>query len=407
MSTVGPNLVARVHPKAPAYYLVGAADRAMALLDETSAVGFEAVLELSGVLDLTALEMAWTRLVSLHPILACIRNRDRWQPTEMPPLGDDVPQLTHDRPPVALRIDHRPEVVRVTLMCNHVALDGTASRLLLADLREEYEAVLYDRPERPSDRTPRTLEAWVGTTDWRASAAASVRSATVWWQTPPSTHVDPGPGVEERADDCDLLELGPLLEYFTEARRRYRWSVDAVLVGILEKAWARVFGEPRADSTWLVARDLRPALGIGGGIGNLSVAAGVSFPNPDATLTETIDRAEATLATQADDLVTAGKAMGRWNSLTDVAFAQMVRRGMRLRAFRSLSNVGQLGASLDNWGDATLERVWFVGPLADPPYNSFIATGHGASTLVTVRTSPTWLTKEHARALERAALELV
>jgi hypothetical protein len=85
----------------------------------------------------------------------------------------------------------------------------------------------------------------------------------------------------------------------------------------------------------------------------------------------------------------------------------MVRRNEARRAYRSVSNVGQLGDSLDDWGGARLTKVWFVGPLAHPPYTSFIATGHGRSTLVSVRTSPGWLTMDHGRELERAALELV
>jgi hypothetical protein len=407
VSTAGPNLVGRAYPETASYYLVGAADRAMALLDGSSAVGFEAIVELKGAVDIAALERAWSRLVARHPILTCVRTGDRWRPSAQPEFGEDAKQPTHDLPPVALRVVSTQGLVRVILLCNHVAFDGTASRVLLGDLRDEYVAVLDDRPERLPDRTPRTLEAWAKATEWRVSAAAAIRSATAWWQSPPSTHVDPGQGPIERADDHALLELGPLLEHLTEARRRHRWSVDAMLVGVLEKAWARVFGPPRADSTWLVARDLRPALGIGGGIGNLSVAAAVSLPDPDATLTEVIDRAEAALASQTDDLITAGTAMRRWNALTDVSFAQMLRRGKGLRAFRSLSNVGQLGNSLDSWGEATLNRAWFVGPLADPPYTSFIATGHAASTLVAVRTSPTWLNAEDARALERAALRLV
>jgi hypothetical protein len=84
----------------------------------------------------------------------------------------------------------------------------------------------------------------------------------------------------------------------------------------------------------------------------------------------------------------------------------MLRRSERLRCYRSVSNVGQLGESLDDWGPASLAKVWFVGPLAHPPYTSFIATGHGSSTLVSVRTSPHWLTNEQAVALEQAALEL-
>ena len=226
-------------------------------------------------------------------------------------------------------------------------------------------------------------------------------------QTPPSTHLDPGIPGEGGAREHALLELGPVIRALADLRHRYHWSVDAVLVAVLEKAWASLFGAPPAHSSWLVARDLRPALGVTRGIGNLSVPAGVSLPDSTADLHTMVDQAQASLQAQSDDAATAAAAMRRFARYAEPAFTAMVRRNESRRAYRSLSNVGQLGGSLDDWGDATLSRVWFVGPLAHPPYTSFIATGNGSSTLVSVRTSPGWLTADHARRLEQAALDLV
>lgn len=364
----------------------------MARLDEVSAVGFEAIVELQGVVDEEALGEAWERLVDLHPILGCVRDGSLWRP---------------DGSSASLRMTPLPDGLRLTMLCNHVAFDGVASRILLGDLREEYESVLDGKPARPTDWSPRTLEAYSDGIDWRRATTAAVRSVSSWWRAPMSTHLDPALISDEPATGHAVLELGPVLETLTPSRRKYHWSVDAVLVGVLEKAWAAVFGAPSAASSWLVARDLRPTLGWTRGIGNLSMAAGVSIPDPTADLIAVIDRAEAALASQSPKMVVEALPLGRWRQAADLTFATMLRRSARLRAYRSVSNVGQLGGSLNRWGGASLNRVWFVGPLAHPPYNSFIATGHGSSTLVSVRTSPTWLTEEHARALEQAALDLI
>jgi hypothetical protein len=383
------------------------ADQAMARVDETSSVGFSAIVELRGDIDQTALAEAWGRLAALHPILTCVREGTKWRPVGPPPMGGDEMAPNHDQPPVALRVTPAPDGLRLTMLCNHVAFDGVASLILVGDLRDEYESVLEGRPVRPPDWAPRTLEAHTADVDWRTATTAALRSASSWWRAPVSTHVDPGPMSDLPAEDHAILEMGPVLETLTPARRRYHWSVDAVLVGVLEKAWAEVFGPPRAESTWLVARDMRPALGWARGIGNLSMAAGVSIADPTSDLMTMIDRAQAALATQSPDLAATALPLSRWRQTANATFASMLRRSARLRAHRSVSNVGQLGDSLDRWGAATLHRVWFVGPLAHPPYNSFIATGHGPSTLVSVRTSPTWMTDDHARALEEAAQTLV
>jgi hypothetical protein len=196
-----------------------------------------------------------------------------------------------------------------------------------------------------------------------------------------------------------------VLQVLAPARRRYHWSTDAVLLGVLEKAWASVLGTPETDSSWLVAQDLRPALGIARGVGNLSVIAGVSIADPRSDLMTVIDGIDAEIKTQSGDLITASAAIKPWGFAAG-SFPRMLRRSEKLRCYRSISNVGQLGESLDGWESASMDRVWFVGPLAHPPYTSFIAAGHGSSTLVSVRTSPHWLTHEQAMALERAALEL-
>lgn len=307
---------------------------------------------------------------------------------------------------MALRVAPIPGGARLTMLCNHVAFDGVASVILLGDLRDEYNAVVEGRGVQPADWTPRTLEALVDGPDWRTVTAATIRAASAWWQAPVSTHVDPGGVGDAPATDHTLMELGPVLRALGPVRRKYHWSTDAVLLGVLEKAWALVFGSPPADSSWLVAQDLRPALGVTRGVGNLSVTVGVSTASSRSDLISVIDGIDAGIKTQAADLISASAATRPWWFAAGPAFPLMLDRSEKRRWYRSISNVGQLGESLDRWGSASMNRVWFVGPLAHPPYTSFIAAGHGPSTLVSVRTSPDWLTHEQAMALEDAALEL-
>jgi len=383
-------------------------DRAIATLDERSAVGFEAIVELLGDVDPDLLERAWNGLVARHPILTCVRSGDVWQPSASPPIGPDEDQPRQNEPPVALRITEIEGGVRLTLLCNHVAFDGIASVILMGDLRDAYNGALSGSGSRPADWSPRTLEALIDRdADWRAATAATVRSVSSWWQAPPSTHADPGGTPHSPTTSHALMELGPVLRALAPIRRKRHWSTDAVLVGVLEKAWATVFGPPTADSAWMVAQDLRPALGATRGIGNLSVTAGASLTDPRADLLSVIDQTDASISAQTRDLITAAAWIPRWKSMADVSFPRMLRRSQGRRYHRSVSNVGQLGESLQHWGSASLHRVWFVGPLSDPPYTSFIAAGHGSSTLVSVRTSPSWLTGEDATALEEAALGLV
>lgn len=379
----------------------------MAALDETSSVGFQAIVELEGAIENDALAMAWARLSALHPILTCVRAGDRWQPSHQPPFGEEAMPTGEQQTPVAMLVTPTVDGARLTMMCNHVAFDGVASRILLGDLRAQYLAVLAGHPEPRPDMGARTLEAIAQAPDFRTSVATALRGSAAWWRAPVSTHADPAPPSSAPAEDHVIFELGPILEELTPLRRKHRWSVDAVLVGILEKAWSQVLGAPRAESSWLVARDMRAGLGISGGIGNLSAAAGVSLSDPRGDLVDVVDEAERVLASQSHDLVTAASSLGRWGRLADMSFSQMLRRAKMLRAHRTVSNVGQLGGSLDNWGQAHLRRLWFVGPLAHPPFTSFIATGNGASTLVSVRVSPGWLTAEHALAIEREASRLV
>ncbi|HEY3427389.1 MAG TPA: hypothetical protein VGK83_01850, partial [Acidimicrobiia bacterium] len=80
----------------------------------------------------------------------------------------------------------------------------------------------------------------------------------------------------------------------------------------------------------------------------------------------------------------------------------MIRNGLRNRHTRTLSNLGRLPFSLNDWGNARMATIRFVGPMSKGPYTSFIAFAHGSSSWLTVRISEGWLTKAHAVQLDRA-----
>jgi hypothetical protein len=203
--------------------------------------------------------------------------------------------------------------------------------------------------------------------------------------------------------------VGPVLASLEEPRRRSNWSVDAILVGILEGAWIATFGSGAGASVWLVAQDLRPGLGVGRGVGNLSGAEPVAIRNPDARPVERlIEQAASEMAvTKSNSPGLGPELMARswaWmpTQILNRGVDWMIQSGLRNRYTRSLSNLGRLPSSLDEWGDAEMATIKFVGPMATAPYTSFIAFAHGSSSWLTVRVSEGWFSAEHAGRLEGA-----
>jgi hypothetical protein len=369
------------------YFVVGGLDRAMAALDPITAVGFEAIVELDVEPDREALGEAWRRVVRRHPILDRRLAGDCWEP------GGATAEVGVAGTAVIVRCDHR-------------AFDGMGSVTVLDDLRSAYAGVLSGRAANPApDRTCRVLEQCVTTsmpTGDRLALAS--RAAFRWRRAPASMHVDPAGEVPpEPASHRVVFDVGPTLERLSERRRRMGWSTDAMLVGLLEHAWSEVFGPAPGPSAWMVARDLAEPLGIERGIGNFAAVDDVVLGPDD--LVGTIDRAHRELTAHWEDLL-AGTVAAAGVPASAAALAAGYRRGRRLRHTRSVSNVGQLGDRLDDWGTATARRVYFVGPMAHPPYVSFIAAGRGSEALVCVRTSPGWLTDGDARRLGEAIREV-
>ncbi len=368
------------------YYEVGSVGRAMDLLEESTSVQFEAVIELAGHIEPDRMRRAWSRLRDLHPLLRATRTSDGWEPS-----------ATSGPVEFAMAKSDAGHTLRLT--CDHVAFDGLGSLMLLGDLRS-----LYTSDSEPApDWSARNFEDAQPTTGSRLDMAAATRAAFRWQRAPVSTHRDPAREIPHQPSESHyVMELGGLLAEMTEVRRRLGWSTDALLVGVLEQAWTEVFGPPAERSVWMVAQDFRPDLGLTRGLGNLSlidtVAAAGSVSATAASVT-------AQLSRQRSDLLRGALLGARFGSVGRQVLEAAMARGRRLRYFRSLSNVGQLGDTLDEWGTARAARVYFVGPMAHPPYSSFIAAGRGDSVLVTVRTSSSWLSDDHARDLEAAAID--
>jgi hypothetical protein len=423
------------------YFNLSPTDRSMAVLDRTSPVAFHVVWDLLGPVDLEALDRAWQDLAIVHPILGCTTDIDvdtRWRPgRELVPIRlvdeqserasrpseeGSVDQLAADElaPPMNL---NRAAVVRLSaiktidgcrfvLAAHHAAFDGVASVLLLEDLRRLYVSRISDAREPPrSDMSPRTVDGLIRNESIPLLKRQGVmaRGLDRWRRLPPSTHVDPSAEPPGTATDYVTFELGNVLAAYEEQRRRNNWSVDAVLIGVLEAAWTGTFGTGEGPSVWLVAQDLRPGFGVHRGVGNLSGAEPVAIRNPQVRPVDLlIEQAAAEMAIAKSNSPGLGpELMARsWGWMPPQVLNRgaewMIRNGLRNRYTRTLSNLGRLPSSLNDWGPASMPTIRFVGPMSKGPYTSFIAFAHGSSSWLTVRVSEGWLTSTHAVQLERA-----
>ena len=422
------------------YFVVSPTDRSMAMLDRISPVAFHVIWDLVGAVDLAALDRAWQDLAAVHPILGCnldIEVDSRWRPgQEQPPIrlvdeqsgrasrpskADRVDQLTAGElaspmdlrrgPVVRLSAISTIDGFRFVLAAHHAAFDGVASVLLLEDLRSLYlERVPNARPPR-ADMSPRTVEALIGNEGlpFRKRQGVVGRGLDRWRRLPPSAHVDPSSGPPGDATDYVTFEMGTVLAAYEEQRRRNNWSVDAVLIGVLEGAWSDTFGSGEGASGWLVAQDLRPGFGVHRGLGNLSGAEPVAIRSPHVRPVERlIEQAAAEMAiTKSNSPGLGPELMARsWRWMPPQVLNRgaewIIRSGLRNRYTRTLSNLGRLPSSLNDWGPASMATIRFLGPMSKGPYTSFIAFAHGSSSWLTVRISEGWLTRTQAARLERA-----
>jgi NRPS condensation-like uncharacterized protein len=398
----------------------------MAILDRTSPVAFHVIWDLVGTVDLEALEGAWQDLAEVHPILRCGLEVDldsTWrQSRRLAPMRLVDQASTSD---LVVPVDLSREAVvrlsaietadgfRFVLAAHHAAFDGVASVLLLEDLRRLYVGRVSNAHRPPdADWSPRTVEGLApqDRLDFLQRQRVVARGLDRWRRLPSSAHVDPSPNPPDGpAPDYVAFEVGPVLAAFEGLRRSRNWSVDSVLVGVLEAAWVETFGSEEGASVWLVAQDLRPGFGVARGIGNLSGVEAVAIRDPDARPIERlIEQAAAEMAITKSNSPGLGPELmarsWRWMPipLINRGVEWMVQSGVRNRYTRSLSNLGRLPRSLDEWADAEMATIRFVGPMAKAPYTSFIAFAHGSSSWLTVRVSEAWLTREHAGRLKDA-----
>jgi len=415
------------------YFDLSPTDRSMAILDRTSPVAFHVLWDLVGPVDFEALDWAWQALTRVHPILGCtvdIQADATWHPgMDLAPIrrlegGEKQDQLISDAvglpmdirsgPPVRLTaIEEATDTLRLVLAAHHAAFDGVASVLLLEDLRRIYlDRVSAPGPAQVPDLSPRTVREALRHARLPVLTKQSIvgKSLDRWRRVPPSTHIDPSAGPSEVATDYVTIDMSPILSALDEQRRRNSWSVDAVLIGLLEAAWTETFGrESQGASVWLVAHDLRPGLGAKRGIGNMSGTEPIAIRQPEARPVErVIEQAAVEMAAIKSSFPGLGPELmaTSWAWMPSAVLNRgadaMIRRGQRQRYTRTLSNLSRLPDSLTDWGPARMDRIRFLGPLAQGPYNSFIAFAQGSSSWLTARVSPDWLTREHTTQLEAA-----
>jgi hypothetical protein len=208
-----------------------------------------------------------------------------------------------------------------------------------------------------------------------ALAAHALRAATARWAAlAPSQHA----AVASAAPAAGPEALRVRLSAGATARLRAAAAasgarVAAIVAAGLSLAWERAAGSDGAtrDSGWLITLDLRPALRVEGGAGNLSGIDAVSFPVSAAN--PLLTRAEAAVAFARLEGGYPGLASQvlaeRWGPALAWPGADLgVRSGLfalsRLSRFdRVLSNLGPIPASVSGWGDAAVADFYVVPPL--------------------------------------------
>ena len=416
---------------ASGYFDLSPTDRSLAILDGTSPVTFHAMWDLIGPVDFESLAWAWQALARLHPVLTCQTNvavDSVWRPGPgLAPIslksGDaDVDRAASreltanlnptDGPIVRLTAIPRADGYRMVIAAHHAALDGAASVQLIDDFRSIYLARCAGRPEPAGpDLSSRTIKAALQRR--RLSVADSQRliaqSLDRWRKLPASDHVDPSPNATRAADGYIAIDLGPAVYSLGEKRRRNSWPMDAVLVGLLERAWDEVFGNNgEGASVWLVSANLRASLGLERGIGNLGGVEAVAVKSRAESLDRLIEEAAAEIAVARGGFPGLGpELMARswaWMppSVLNRGVEAMIRAGQRRRYTRILSNLGRLPDSLTDWGEVRLEGLRYLGPMTSGPYSLFVVMTYAGSSSLTIRTSPGWFTEEHGRQVETA-----
>ncbi|HKX73955.1 MAG TPA: hypothetical protein VJR05_01030 [Acidimicrobiia bacterium] len=409
------------------YFEISPTDRSMAMLDLVSRVSFHVVCDLAGPLEIELLGRCWDRLGRLHPILTCradLKVDTRWQPTvgigEVKLVhGQQVEDLTAvevgrsldpvEGPLVFLTAISGDSSFRLVLGAHHAAFDGLAGVQLVDDLRRLYREETNADPS--PDWTPRTVRSALRAHPMRGADRFTVAASSFdrWGRLPASQHARPE-WIDGAGSGYVTIDLGPALAALEERRRQRGWPMEAVLVGLLERAWTERFGEGEGPvSGWLVAYDLRPSLGLNRGMGNLSGTEPVLLHVP-ASLEETIDQASARIAAWKSRRPGLGPelAAAAWSWLPPALLNQgaeaMLRAGRDRGYTRTLSNLGRLPERLADWGETRMEAITIVCPMWEPPYTPFVTYAYRGTSYLTARLSPNGLSPDHLDGLRLSLL---
>jgi hypothetical protein len=300
----------------------------------------------------------------------------------------------------------------VELSFDHAAVDARAGLYCLETLRDRFR---FRSVTRAPDLTPRTLTGAIsqfGFSDARARRAFESALGR-WSELEPSEHHRP-PGVHA-AEEPDLLRFGldiAATARFQRLARGMGMPMTAALAAALSCAWERAGGSG-IDPTrcgWGVTFDLRPLLGMTGGIGNLSGIDAICSRVWPGDIEATLRAGAAAFANLRDAypglasqlIAEQGAALLRPPYASPVAARGMGLIGRRTGYTRILSNLGSIPATMADWGDVRVRDAHVIPPLHGLAYHVFAVSSFGGELSVVLRFAGSRLGSEFLSQLDAA-----
>ena len=405
---------------------IGAMDRAIGAFGAVAPISLHVVVDLDTRLDPVRLEDAWQMLGRRLPILRAwtdlSHRREHWSvDAELGAVvvvedGDEAPELSPGPVEAAvlraeldlaagaatrLMLVGRGPRHRLVLTTSHALIDGWSAGEVLAGLATLYRTRSVDRLAVAADARPRRIEDVLEVSGLSATNRALVagRYARRWFSPARSAH--PVPHSTSPAPGYAGADVTEALRALRPEQRRQGWRTTAVLLALLARAWATVFDDEASRggsrgqdaSGWQLTSDLRRELGVPGGLGNLSGTEPVLLRGvhgrPLSTVIADAHRAIGGLASTWPGLGAALAAMAADAlpaAVLERATAVTLERVASLGYGRSLSNVGVWPTTVEDWGDATLQRALFVPSLPDPRWPTIVLLGAAGRTWLTMRT---------------------
>lgn len=419
---------------------IGAVDKAVAAMATLSPMFIHVVVDLGGELDLARLNDEWEKMGQAIPTLRAIgdpfaRSAAWGARADVEPLvvvSEDAGHVSPSPGPQELALlstcpnlaVHGPtrlavikrnqpggvgETHRLIWSINHVLVDGWSASALVAELairysdRQPQERLSSNSALRPVrledavaarlDRTTRLLVANQYARKWVAPKRSAHVVANSVSATPGYATIDVTEAVEA---------LGP-------HRLRFGWRATAVLLALLARAWGSVFGSPPSGSAidgWQAASNLRPQLGLQGGLGNLSGTEPLQlFGVSSKPLFSVIDDAHRALSALASGWPGLGAGLAAIDSamLPEELFSSAVltsfKRSATLGYGRSLSNLGAWPTQIARWGDAQATSCVLVPPMSDPRWSTFLVLGLAGRVQIALLTHDVGVSATDAEAL--------